>query len=140
MNRHRSRLVAIRAGSAYFLIVFAIGFGLGVIRTLLVIPRFGEVLAVCIEVPILLALSWLVCGWLVRKARVSTATASRLTMGITAFALLMLAELALSMLLAGATPAEHWATYRKLAAQIGLGAQLLFASFPLWQARRAGAH
>lgn len=126
---------AIRAGAAYFGIVFAIGFVLGTIRVMLIIPRVGELAAVCIEAPVLLSLSWWTCVMLVRRLGVPRATADRLTMGIFAFVLLMLAELALSTLLFGRTPSEHWATYSGLAVRVGLAAQLLFAALPFWQAR-----
>ena len=128
-------LTAIRAGATYFAIVLAIGFVLGTIRVMLIIPQVGELIAVCIEVPVLLSLSWWTCVMLVRRLGVSRAAAARLTMGIFAFALLMLAEPALSTLLFGRSPAQHWATYNGLAARVGLAAQLLFAALPFWQAR-----
>jgi hypothetical protein len=124
---------AIRAGFAYFAIVFAIGFVLGAIRVTIVIPRIGEIAAVCLEAPILLTLAWLICRRIVRRFAVSPGVAARGTMGLVAFGLLMLAELALSITLAGRTPAEHLALYDGLAEQIGLAAQILFAALPLLQ-------
>jgi hypothetical protein len=126
---------AIRAGLAYVAIVFAIGFGLGMIRVLLVIPRFGAVVAVCIEAPVLLALAWWTCGALVRRFAVPDSPLARVIMGGLAFVILMAAELAMSILLLGRTPAQHWAGYKDTAAQIGLGAQILFAAFPLLRLR-----
>lgn len=126
---------AIRAGLAYVAIVFAIGFGLGVIRVLLVIPRFGAVVAVCIEAPVLLALAWWTCGALVRRFAVADSLLPRVAMGGFAFIILMAAELAMAILLLGRTPAQHWAGYRDTAVQIGLAAQLLFAAFPLLRLR-----
>ena len=127
---------AIRAGLAYFALVFALGFGLGVLRVTLVIPRIGETAAVLLEAPVLLTLAWCVCRRLVAALAVPETLGARLLMGALAFAVLMLAELALAMLLFGRTPAEHLDSYRRLPALIGLAAQLLFAAFPLLQRRR----
>lgn len=127
---------AIRAGLLYFLAVFAIGFGLGTIRTLLVIPRLGAIAAVLIEVPVLLALAWLICGALLRSCAVPSGLLPRLAMGGTAFGVLLLAELVLAVALFGQSPTQHWASYRDPAAQIGLAAQILFAAFPVLRRMR----
>lgn len=124
---------AIRAGLAYFLAVFAIGFVLGTLRVTVMAPRIGPLGAVALEIPVMLAAAWLICGYLLRRQRVESRVPARLAMGTGAFALLMLAELGLSIALAGRTPAQHWALYRQLPDQIGLAGQLLFAAFPLLQ-------
>jgi hypothetical protein len=126
-------LTAVRAGLAYFLAVFAIGFGLGAIRVGFVMPWVGALAAVAIELPIMLGLSWLVCGAIVQRLVVARAVPVRLMMGATALALLLSAELALSVLLFGRTPAEHWAHYGEVAEQLGLAGQLGFAALPLWR-------
>lgn len=126
--------IAIRLGVLYFLAVFAVGFVLGALRVSVIVPRLGPLTAVLLEIPIMLASAWLICGWLLRR---HTLTApGRLVMGGLAFGLLMLAELGLSVALAGRTPAEHWELYRQLPEQIGVLAQLLFALMPLAARRR----
>ncbi|MEL7429628.1 MAG: hypothetical protein AAFN43_06475 [Pseudomonadota bacterium] len=45
------------AGAAYFAIVFAAGFILGAARTFLLAPVAGEMLAVLVELPFILAVS-----------------------------------------------------------------------------------
>ena len=90
------------AGLAYFGVVFAAGFGLGVLRVFFVTPRLGETVAVLFELPVILALSWLACRWLITRLDVSPRVAARLTMGGLAFAILMAAEFAISKLLSGA--------------------------------------
>jgi hypothetical protein len=127
---------ALKAGCAYFLIVFAIGFVLGTIRVLLVIPRLGDTSAVLLELPVMLALSWIACAWLVRRFAVPPAAGARLTMGALAFALLMVGELLVSVFGFGRTPVEHLGSYRAAGAQLGLVAQLAFAFFPYVQSRR----
>jgi len=87
------------AAVAYFATVFSLAFILGIARTLFVAPRVGDVLAVLIETPIVLAISWYAAGWSSRQFSVSTGTPERLMMGFVAFALLMAAETALSILL-----------------------------------------
>lgn len=58
----RSLLSLSKAAVAYALAVFAIGFVLGTIRLLLLVPRLGATIAVSVEMPLILALSWYVCG------------------------------------------------------------------------------
>ena len=122
---------AIRAGALYFALVFALGFVLGTIRTLFLEPSLGNLAAALIELPVMLAAAWAICGWVLRRTAVPPRTSERLAMGATAFLLLMIAELAVSVLLLGRTPAGHLATYRLFDKQLGLAAQLLFALFPL---------
>src|SRR4051812_22335794 len=100
---------SLSAGTAYFALVFALGFILGTIRALLIAPRLGEAGVVLLELPIMLLASWIACGWVIRRLRVNPAFAARLTMGATAFVLLMLAELGVSVFAFGRTPAEHLA-------------------------------
>jgi hypothetical protein len=126
---------AVKAAVAYFVIVFAIGFVLGTVRVLLVIPRVGPSAAVLIEAPILLSASWLVCGWLLHSLRVPPAWSARSAMGGTAFALLMAAELSLSVFVFGKSAAEHVQAYLAPHQLIGLAAQLAFAAFPLFRRR-----
>lgn len=124
---------AIIAGVSYFTLIFALGFALGAIRILVIAPRLGSTGAVFLEVPIMLTASWILCGWLVRRFRVSPVIGARLAMGITAFALLMLAELGVSVFVFDRSPAEHVATYLSWSAVPGLAAQIAFAAMPLFR-------
>jgi hypothetical protein len=120
---------ALQLGLIYFAIVFAIGFVLGTVRTLVLIPRMGELGAVLVELPVILSIAWAVCGRLLRGRHLTTAESA--TMGATAFVLLMLGEASLSLWLAGRTMAEHLALYAEPTHLIGLAGQLAFAAFPL---------
>ena len=122
---------AVVAGVAYFAIVFSIGFALGTARTLLIAPRLGEVGAVLLETPAMLAASWICARWSVRRFRAPPAVGTRAVMGAVAFGLLMAAELGVSVLAFGRSPSEHFALYRTPAGAIGLGAQLVFGLIPL---------
>ena len=124
----------VKAGAAYFAIMFGIGFALGTFRVLVVLARLGESGAVLLELPVMLSLSWVVCARLVRRFAVLPASIDRIMMGLVAFALLMLGEIGVSVLAFGRTLAEHFGNYREFAQQVGLAAQIVFALFPLVQA------
>lgn len=128
---------AVSAGTAYFAIVFTAGFVLGVIRNLVLIPWLGHgPLPVLLELPIILGISWLVCRWIVDRFDVPATTRARLVMGGLAFALLMIAEVALSTLALGRPFAAYARDLMQPAGLLGLAGQLLFAAFPLIQLRR----
>ncbi len=122
-------------GTAYFSAVFAAGFLLGVLRTLVLVPLLGELTAVLVELPLMLTIAWLVCTRILRRWPLSPRSA--LGMGAVAFLLLMAAEASLSTLLAGRSLAEHLALYSQLPHQVGLAGQLAFALVPWLQARRS---
>ena len=124
------------AGWVYFAIIFALGFILGVVRVMISAPRLGETTAVLLEVPVILAASWFTARWLVRACSVPAQTRDRLIMGFVAFALTMLAELALSVGLFGRSLPEHFAIYAHGVGLAGLIAQILFALFPVLQLKR----
>jgi hypothetical protein len=126
---------AIRAGLLYFLGVFAIGFALGTLRTLVLVPRFGALAAVAVELPLMLLASWWVCGAVLRRIRLPPERLLRLTMGLTAFLLLMLAELALAVWGFGQTVATYRAGFTAPAAMLGLAGQVGFALIPLIRRR-----
>ncbi len=130
-------------GATYFTLVFALGFALGMARTLLVgdASRSVRLVGVLVELPIMLWASWLLCGVVVRRFAVRPAIAARLLMGTVAFVLLMLAEGLIAALLLGRTPAEHLASYAELSHALGLAAQLAFALMPtlmLWRREPQG--
>jgi hypothetical protein len=122
-------------GTAYVAAVFAAGLVLGVLRTLVLVPLLGEMTAVLVELPVILAVAWLVCTRILRRWPLSPAAA--VGMGAIAFLLLMGAEASLSTLLAGRSLAQHLALYAQLPHQVGLAGQLAFAVIPWIQARRS---
>lgn len=128
---------ALRAGFVYFAVVFAIGFLLGVIRALVVAPRFGETGGVLIELPIMILASWFICERVLDRLCVPATWRSRMVMGATAFGLLIVAELAVSVLGFGRSISDHFETYRTWSARLGPAAQLAFAAMPLTRRRRA---
>jgi hypothetical protein len=131
------------AAIGYFVIVFSIGFLLGALRMLVVAPQLGEQLALLIELPVMLALSWIACSWIIKRFAVLRALTARFFIGGLAFALLMAAELGLSVFGFKRTIVEHFETYRAAPAIFGLLAQIVFALFPviqLWGGLRHTGH
>lgn len=126
---------AFKAGFGYFAAVFAAGFLLGVARTLLIAPRTGDLAAVALELPLILTVSWVACGWAIRRHEVARESAARLVMGLTSFVLLMAAELAVSTLIAGRSLDQHLALYSTAPVLLGLCGQLVFAALPLIRLR-----
>ncbi len=125
------------AAVTYWAIVFALGFVLGTVRVLLVIPRVGLVPATLLELPLILAASWFAAGWLVRRFAIANPSEA-LIVGALAFAILMVAECALAGLLSGETPAQWLAGLSQPHAELGLAGQVVFALMPWWRVRRAG--
>lgn len=119
------------AGFFYFLTVFACAFVLGTIRVLWILPATGPLIAVLLELPLVLLLSWWVSGVLIRRCAVSAAALPRLVMGGLAFTLLMVAELALTIFVFGGTPARFLAGLATTEGFVGLAGQIVFGLMPL---------
>src|ERR1051326_2789755 len=93
--------IATAAGAYYALIVFLIGFVFGTIRVLVLAPQLGETGAGGLEIPIILAASWFVCGWCADRLGVPHTVIARSVMGAVAFVVLMSAEVGLAVLVFG---------------------------------------
>lgn len=119
--------------------MFALGFALGIPRVLLLAPSVGELMATLIELPCILAASWFICRWVVRRYAVPADPATRLLMGALAFGLVVLAELSLSVLLFGLSIQEHLGSYLDVPTALGLLAQIGFGLMPWLQGRAAHA-
>ena len=122
----RTSLSAVRLGAVYALAVFAAGFMLGALRTLVIAPCFGDLTAVLIELPIILAVSWLVFGGLARRP-----VSSKGLTGLVAFLVLIGLELALSAVIAEGGVRGFLASWLTPAGTIGLAGQIAFALIPL---------
>lgn len=122
--------MGITAGGVYCAIVFLAGFALGALRTLAIAPLLGEAIAVLLEAPVILTISWFVAIWCVARFKIPAEPRARLAMGGVAFALLMLAELGVAVIFFHRSVAEHLAGYQTAAGAIGLTAQVAFAGVP----------
>ena len=119
-----------RAGVAYTLGVFVFAFAVGTIRVTLVAPRLGALVAVLLEAPIVLAVSWRVSLWCIRRFDVSRDPRARVLMGTVAFLVLMSLEAGVSVLAFGESFEHHLARNATLPGIIGLATQVVFAAFP----------
>ncbi len=130
---------AFKAGLLYFAGVFALGFLLGGVRMMLLEPTVGDLLAVIIESPIILALSWLLCRRAIDRFQVAALVSARLLMGGVALTILLLAEYSLATLMFAESPADFLGNWLTAAGLVGLGGQIVFALFPLLQLRLPGS-
>ena len=122
------------AALLYWAGIFALGFALGLIRTLWLTPLLGAPLAVTCELPIMLSASWLWSRHLVARHHVA-AGAPAIAMGVSAFALLMIAEFVLGAVGFGQSPADWFASFARPEGKIGLAGQMAYACLPLIAAR-----
>jgi hypothetical protein len=134
---------AIKAGTFYFVLIFAAAFVLGSIRIRLIVPYGGTWAGLAFELPAILTLAWLACRWLVRGFRVPATVPARLAMGGWALALLLAVQTSVAAIGLGQSPGELLAGYQEPNMMIGLAVQLLFAAMPclrmqIMLAQRAG--
>lgn len=129
------------ASVVYFAAVFAAGFVFGTLRVLVLVPQVGDKLAVLIELPFMLSVSWFACRSIVRRFSVPAVFGPRLVVGGVAFALLMAAEAGMSVVGFGRTLAQHFESLLTTAALLGLAGQVVFALIPFAQifTRRASS-
>jgi hypothetical protein len=126
----------IRAALLYWLLAFAAGFVLGTLRVLLVEPMlakwvqgFAPLVAVGIEAPIMITLSWFAAAWVLGR-RPAWTPVETLGMGGLAWLLLQLAELGLALVM-GLSTAAYLEKLTTPAGVLGVAIQLLFAFVPL---------
>ncbi|MBS3929129.1 MAG: hypothetical protein KGZ65_13305 [Sphingomonadales bacterium] len=132
MAKVRSVLLA---AAVYWAVVFAFAFVLGIVRTLWLAPRLGELAATLCELPLVLTVSWLTAKRVTRGFGVN-APGEALATGLIAFTLLMLAELALARVLAGQSVGQWAAGLTTPAGMLGLAGQVGFALMPWWVRER----
>ncbi|HXY13541.1 MAG TPA: hypothetical protein VEI26_03470 [Terriglobales bacterium] len=126
----------LRAGALYFAIVFGVGFLLGPIRILWIVPRVGTRTAELIEAPIMLAVSVFVARWVVRWLTIPPTFSARLGMRLLALVLMLAAELSLVLWLRRMSVRDYFAERDPVAGTayyVVLGA---FAVMPQIVARR----
>jgi hypothetical protein len=121
---------ALEAGLLYAAGVFA-GFGLGVVRVVCVVPLSGEFTAILVETPMMLAISWALCGWTTDRFEVPERLIDRLSMGAVALGLIWSAELLVGVFAADGDPLRYLADRSRPAMVLGLAAQIGFGLFPM---------
>lgn len=112
----------------YFAAVFAVAFAMGVARVLVVAPRVGPMVAVLVEVPIVLAVSWIIARRLLRGRPFGDP--QRAMIGGIAFALLMASEAALAGLIRDQSISQWAMALATPLGLVGMAGQLGFAAIP----------
>ncbi len=123
----------ILAGAAYFVAIFSLGFVLGVLRVLILEPLAGELAAMLIELPFILAASWMLCAAITNRFDIPRSLPERFMMGATALTLLMAAEYFLARYGFGRPTSDQLRDAASVSGAIGLAGQIVFAMFPLIQ-------
>lgn len=129
MNSSEIRKI-LKPGFLYFLGIFALGFVLGTVRTLVLVPRIGALYGVLLEIPIMLSVSWFFSRRLILRYSVQTDRKSLLAFGLWAFFLLISTETVFALSVFGQSPAEYLAGLQTLPGALGLSAQFLFGLIP----------
>jgi hypothetical protein len=137
MNRCDRFRQPLLAGIAYFLLAFASGFALGVVRTLWVEPRLGARIAELLEMPWMLVVVVMSARWTARRLTVPVATCHRLAMGLIALGLLLIAECAVVLGLRAQTIGEYLASRDPIALSAYGLMLVVFATMPLLVARHS---
>ncbi|MDH3492495.1 MAG: hypothetical protein OEM82_03015 [Acidobacteriota bacterium] len=121
---------SLKAGSVYFLLVFAAGFALGVLRVLLLVPRLGEGTAELPEMPVMLVVVFFGARRAVKWFEIMGLGVA-LGCGLIALGLLVTAELTLVLAIQGTTFAEYIASRDAVSFTAYLISLGLFAVMPL---------
>lgn len=124
------------AALAYVVPVFAVAFALGALRVGVVAPQLGPLLAVALELPLVLALSWLVAGRVLGRWP-QTGLPGRLGLGSLAFLLLMGLELATALAF-GHSVTSFVVAMATPPGALGLAGQVGFGLIPLVRPQPSG--
>jgi len=121
----------LRAALLYFALTFGAGFLLGPLRILFLVPRLGARAAELVEIPVMIGITWLAARWVTRRFSVPPQRGPRLSLGVTAGALLLLAEFTLVLRLRGLTLEEYFATRDPISGTAYYAAVLVLVLMPL---------
>jgi hypothetical protein len=127
-----------KSGLFYFAIVFGIGFALGTIRVIWVVPHFGARVAELMEMPFMLIAIIATARWLVQRLAIPRVLWLRLGMGLVALGFLLIAEVSSVLYLRGMTIAEYFATRDPISGTLYYAMLLLFAVMPWLVSRKIG--
>ena len=113
----------------YFLAVFATGFGLGVIRVLLIVPRIGTFAAVLCEAPFMIAAMAFAARWVGHTFHLERRS-HRVVTGLVALLFLLAAELSGAVWLRGLSIGSYVASMVTPEGLLTLSLFALFAAVP----------
>lgn len=135
LRRERVTHIAGRA-LAYFAVVFGAGFVLGVVRTMLVVPRLGDRLAELAETPLMLLVVYFTARFLVRRASPWMKQREWLAVGCVALVLMLITEFTVVLWIRGLSLREYLASRDPFSGGTYLAALAVFAICPWWVFRR----
>jgi len=137
-DRSLTAMHALRAGAAYFALVFGTGFALGTIRTLWIVPRLGIRSAELLEAPFMLIAIWLAGGWIGRRFSLGKGPATQVAVGVFALELLLAAEVIMEIAVQGLSVLEVFTKHDPVSGPIYYALLGLFAAMPwlLWKYRK----
>jgi len=125
----------VKAGAAYFALVFGTGFVLGAIRVPFLVPRLGERLAELIEMPFMFVVIWWSARCITNRFALPTTVGVRIGAGFIALCLLLAAEALLVVALQGQSLGQYIARRDPVSGSVYLVMLALFAFMPLIMAR-----
>lgn len=126
----------LKAGVLYFALVFGVGFVLGAIRILWVVPRFGARTAELMETPIMFVVTIVAARWVVRRLAVPPKPSNRLGMGCIGLGLMLVAEFTLVLRLRGLSISEYLASRDPVSGMVYYVMLGVFCIMPLLVARK----
>lgn len=126
---------ALIAGTAYFALLFGLGFLLGTMRQLLMGLGLDRGQLVLAEIPVMLVFAWWAAGWSASRFAVPASTKARMVMGTAMFALLRLGEAAVGFALMDLSLDRQLAALWTWGGALEMVPQAATALFPLLRAR-----
>ena len=127
---HGMMLKTIRPGLLYFALVLGVGFLLGVVRVLFLVPRIGERWAELAEMPIMAVVIYFAAGFVLKRYPEVCSPRRSLLVGILALLMSVCAELGLAFVLQDQTLSEFIASRDKVSGSVYLALLLAFAVMP----------
>lgn len=121
---------AIKAGLAYFALVFGAGFVLGALRVTFLVPRLGERIAELGEMPLMFVVILVAARFVTRRFAVPPSMAARLGTGLLALILLLAAEFMLAVVVQQRSLADYVASRDPVSGGVYLAMLVLFALMP----------
>ena len=121
----------LKVGAVYFALVFAVGWILGPIRELWIIPRFDRTAGFLFEAPIMLVAMIASARWVIRRFCVSNSLSTRTAIGLIATALLIVAEILGTWWTRGASLSGYLATFDTVSGGVFVLLLVLFAAMPM---------
>ncbi len=127
---------ALAPAAAYFAIAFGAGFVLGTLRVLVIVPRIGERFAELAEMPVMFGVIFWAAGFVVRRFAPWRSRAALAWTGGMALALLVCAELLLSVVVQDRGLGEYLASRDPVSGSVYLLTLVVFAGLPAWRGHR----